>query len=133
MERDDKDPSNIEKNSSIDIGMLNTILSTDRTLMGWIRTSLSMFSFGFATYKILVEFQTSGSALRSDNTPRNVGMSLAIFGTLAIILGTIEYIRTLNQVRAFTPVRLVRTPLIVAVFMCLAGVTLSVGILMRAF
>ncbi|MEI9889510.1 MAG: DUF202 domain-containing protein [Caulobacteraceae bacterium] len=30
-----------------DLGELRTIMAADRTLMAWIRTALSMLSFGF--------------------------------------------------------------------------------------
>ena len=36
-----------------DLGEIRTIMAADRTLMAWIRTSLSMLSFGFTIYKFL--------------------------------------------------------------------------------
>ena len=36
-----------------DLGELRTIMAADRTLMAWVRTSLSMLSFGFTIYKVL--------------------------------------------------------------------------------
>lgn len=36
-----------------DMGEMRTIMAADRTLMAWLRTSLSMLSFGFTIYKVL--------------------------------------------------------------------------------
>ena len=38
-----------------DLGVMRTMMAADRTLMAWIRTSLSMFTFGYSLYKILQE------------------------------------------------------------------------------
>lgn len=38
---------------SKDLGGMRTIMAADRTLMAWLRTSLSMLSFGFTIYKFL--------------------------------------------------------------------------------
>jgi uncharacterized membrane protein YidH (DUF202 family) len=34
-----------------DLGVLRTMMAADQTLMAWIRTSLSMFTFGYSLYK----------------------------------------------------------------------------------
>jgi putative membrane protein len=33
-----------------DLGVIRTLMAGDRTLMAWIRTSLSMLSFGYTIY-----------------------------------------------------------------------------------
>jgi putative membrane protein len=65
-------------------------MAADRTLMAWIRTALSMLSFSFAIYKILQDVEKAGGLPR-ENTPRNVGLFLAVVGTAAMVMGTIEY------------------------------------------
>ena len=52
-------------------------LAAERTLMAWVRTSLSMISFGFTIYKFLqaIDEQSTVPVLRP-NAPRNVGLVL---------------------------------------------------------
>ena len=66
------------KNLSFD----RTRMAAERTLMAWVRTALSMISFGFTIYKFLEAMlpQSTSPVLRAD-TPRNVGLSLIGIGT----------------------------------------------------
>src|ERR1700742_1402633 len=79
-----------------DMGTTRTIMAADRTLMAWIRTSLSMLSFGFTIYKFLEGVQAQ-SPLIHPHSPQQVGLFLAGLGTLAIVLGTFNYWTTLKD------------------------------------
>ena len=113
-----------------DLGAMRTLMAADRTLMAWIRTALSMLSFSFAIYKILQDVQKAGGLPR-ENTPRNVGLFLAILGTIAMVMGTIEYWQTLRELRQENAFRLLRPALIMALVMSAAGLLLVFSILTR--
>jgi putative membrane protein len=110
---------------------MRTIMAADRTLMAWIRTALSMLSFSFAIYKILEDFEKAGNFFRRENTPRNVGLFLAVMGTSAMVMGTVEYWCTLQDLRQDSPFRRLRPTLIMAVVMSITGLLLVFGILTR--
>ena len=114
-----------------DLGELRTVMAADRTLMAWIRTSLSMFSFGFTIYKILQSMAEAGTIANSES-PRHVGLFLAGLGTAAILLGTISYWLTLRDLQRTGEFRLGRPVLLMAVIMSLIGVALFIGILNHA-
>jgi putative membrane protein len=114
-----------------DLGELRTVLAADRTLMAWIRTSLSMFSFGFTIYKILQSMAEAGTIARSES-PRQAGLFLAGLGTIAILLGTISYWLTLRDLQRSGEFRLGRPVLLMATIMSLVGVALFIGILNHA-
>jgi putative membrane protein len=110
--------------------VMNTLMAADRTLMSWTRTSLSLLSFGFTIFKILQAFQEEGKLVRSD-VPRDAGLFLTAMGTLAMVMGTLEYwqtLRVLNQQRIFSRPR---SPLIMAIIMSVSGVLLFVSILWK--
>ncbi len=109
---------------------MNTLMAADRTLMSWTRTSLSLLSFGFTIFKILQAFQEEGKLVRSD-VPRDAGLFLTAMGTLAMVMGTLEYwqtLRVLNQRQIFSRPR---SPLIMAIIMSISGVVLFVSILWK--
>jgi putative membrane protein len=116
-----------------DLGAMRTLMAANRTLMAWVRTSLSMLSFGFTIYKVLQEFQRGRDAAAQDNTPRNAGVFLAVAGTLAIVMGTVEYWWTLRQLNAQQHFHLAQPTLIMALLICFSGVALCIGIMNRAF
>jgi putative membrane protein len=109
--------------------VMNTLMAADRTLMSWTRTSLSLLSFGFTIYKILEGFQDAGGkfVVRMD-VPRNAGLFLTAMGTLAMVMGTIEYWQTLKVLHQQRIFGRPRSPLVMAMIMSAAGIVLFVSI-----
>jgi inner membrane protein YidH len=121
-----------------DLAIHRTVMAADRSLMAWIRTGLSLMSFGFTIYKILQEaaklLQERGDALR-DHSPRNVGLFLTALGTIAIVIGTIEYWQTqkdlhheLNQEMRFV---VWRPAFVIALIMSAAGLVMFLSIISK--
>ena len=113
-----------------DLGEIRTIMAADRTLMAWIRTSLSMLSFGFTIYKFLETIASQGKAEQS-NSPQQVGLFLTAMGVAAIVLGTISYWVTLRDLQRVEEFRIGRPVLLMALIMSIAGVALFVSIATR--
>lgn len=113
-----------------DLGATRTVLAADRTLMAWIRTSLSMLSFGFTIYKFLQGLADGGQIAKTDS-PQHIGMFLAATGTIAMALGTVSYWTTLHDVARVEKFRLGRSVLAIALLMCVAGVALFTAIATR--
>jgi putative membrane protein len=113
-----------------DMGEMRTIMAADRTLMAWIRTALSMLSFGFTIYKFLQTIAAQGS-MEHPESPQQVGLFLTGMGVAAIVLGTINYWTTLRDLQRIEAFRLGRPVLLMALVMCLAGVALFVSIATR--
>ena len=113
-----------------DLGEIRTIMAADRTLMAWIRTSLSMLSFGFTIYKFLQTIASTGK-MEHPNSPQTVGLFLTGMGVAAIVLGTIGYWITLRDLQKVEHFRLGRPVLLMALIMSLAGVASFVSIATR--
>ena len=105
-------------------------MAADRTLMAWMRTSLSMLSFGFTIYKFLDTMAQQGQLQRS-HSPQVVGLFLAALGTVTIIFGTISYWVTLKDLQRAEVFRLGRPILLLALIMCVTGTALFVSIATR--
>jgi len=113
-----------------DMGEMRTIMAADRTMMAWIRTSLSMLSFGFTIYKFLQTVAAQGP-MEHSNSPQQIGLFLTGMGVAAIVLGTINYWVTLRELRRIEKFRLGRPVLLMALIMSAAGVALFVSIATR--
>ena len=114
-----------------DLGTMRTIMAADRTLMAWVRTSLSMLSFGFTIYKFLESAVQSDQLARADS-PQQVGLFLAGVGTLSMLLGVVSYWTTLKDLRRTEEFRLGRPGLRIGASMAIAGVAMFLGIAVRA-
>jgi putative membrane protein len=107
------------------------MMAADRTFMAWIRTSLSMFTFGYTLYKVLQEVEEIAKLELHETAPRNAGIMLTVTGTVALILGIIEYSVTLRMRRRSYKFRLARPTLVMSVVLTFAGGSLCVGIVSR--
>lgn len=78
-----------------DLAMMRSYLASERTLMGWIRTTLAMISFGFTLGKagqILHHFQVKGVLGKTRMlSVENVAYFLVILGTAALLGAVIQH------------------------------------------
>ncbi|MFD2247827.1 YidH family protein [Pontibacter ruber] len=89
-----------------DLSLERTIFAAERTLMAWIRTALSMISFGFTIYKFMKMFlaESATSVIRAQE-PRNVGLTLISLGNFALIVAAIQHVRYMKRLNPDKPYR----------------------------
>jgi putative membrane protein len=114
-----------------DLAVDRTLMAADRSLMAWIRTALSMISFGYTIYKVLEGFQHEGSMQIRAHMPRNMGLFLTGLGTAAMLMGTTEYWMRLKSLRRAKPYRVLQPSLVMALVMSVAGLFIFLGIVFR--
>jgi len=75
-----------------------TVMGADRTLLAWVRTSLSLISFGFTIFKVLESLQRSEAArLVREQTPKNIGIFMILVGVLPLALSMYQYRQTVKR------------------------------------
>ena len=114
------------------LGQMRTVMAADRTLMAWIRTALSMLSFGFTIYKILEAYQEATREL-NPHLPRNAGLFLVGMGVGSLLLGIYEHRSTLRSLHHVDNFQLRRPAFIVASLLAMAGIGLFVAISFELF
>ena len=115
-----------------DLGYDRTRMAADRTLMAWIRTSVSMISFGFTIYKFFMYLRESDvlSPQLPLYGPRNLGLGLVGLGTILLMLAILEhflYQRSLSKLTG-QPFRL-STALVASLIITLLGLLALVNLL----
>jgi putative membrane protein len=108
-------------------------LAAERTLMAWVRTALSMISFGFTIYKFLqvVDEQSAVPVLRP-NAPRNVGLVLTGLGTFVVVVAAIQHWSYVKNLRTDQPYRPWDLSFIVACLIAILGAVLFGSIVIRS-
>jgi len=103
--------------------------AADRTLMAWIRTSISLIGFGFAiakTYEYIEAdyMEETGRVLDALHTPVIFGISFIVLGMVGIFAGVIQYGRILNRIHSdqFTYIEPRPLPKIMAILLLVIGV-----------
>jgi putative membrane protein len=70
---------------------LRNQMAADRTLMAWIRTSMSLITFGFTSYKFLQYVGEGQGTVHHHGGPRNLGLSMILLGTVALVGATLQH------------------------------------------
>ena len=87
-----------------DLAIERTVMAANRNQMAWIRTALSLISFGFTIYKFLEAEIVNVEHLKIIRVqgPKRLGLTLISIGTVAMILGTIEYFQTVKHLNTLS-------------------------------
>jgi putative membrane protein len=110
-----------------------TRLAAERNLMAWVRTALSMITFGFTIYKFLQVFQEQATAaVLRPNAPRNLGLALVGIGTFALLVASIQYWKYIKKLRPDRPYRPWDLAFIVASLIGLLGLLVFVSIILNS-
>lgn len=137
-------PSRFEVRVTADshFAWLRTRLSVERTLMSWVRTSVSLIGFGFTIVQFFNHLQALPGAhpARFPDAPRYLGLSLIFCGVAGLVISLWEYRWTLRYLwgGSFTPLagmtkEGLQTPMTaIAALLILIGVFAFVAVLLDA-
>jgi len=89
----------IEISTSTKLALDRTDLAHERTLMAWIRTAVSLISFGFTIYKFLQYVEKETGAPGKLIGARGYGLFMIGTGLLALLLATISHRRQMEALR----------------------------------
>jgi putative membrane protein len=112
--------------------LVRTRLALERTLMAWLRTAISMITFGFTLFKA-AEYLDELGVRRSQGLfgVRSFALSMICIGLLALLLATLQnlrHARTLRRLDAELPVFTQGS--VLTLLFAAAGVFALVGALM---
>ena len=83
-------------------------------------------------YKLLQGFEEAGTQLTHASSPRAMGMFLTGMGTVAMVLGTVEYWFRLQDLRKQNGFAIWRPSFVMALLMSVIGLFLFIAIIARA-
>jgi putative membrane protein len=104
----------------------------ERTLMAWIRTSLSLIGFGFGIDRIVAAIQQSlGDAVNPVQLTRILGLSFVALGTFAMLYAALDHREQLKRIQRNDLIYLHRhsPSLVVAYVLAVLGTVAFIGIL----
>lgn len=117
--------------SNTDLAFERTLMAHERTLMAWVRTSISMISFGFTIYKIFQEFSKTPEGQHQLFTPRVVGMTMIVFGLLALTLAQVQHTMAVRKLRKVYPGSKLSVSSVISILILMFGMLLFFGALLR--
>lgn len=120
--------------SSIELAKERNRAAAERTLMAWIRTSLSLISFGFGIDQIIKVLNEEVGVDHPVQLSQFLGLSFIALGTFSILGAAVQYQQEARALRKqqYTYVPKQSISVIVAGSLFLVGLIAFVGILMKA-
>lgn len=107
-------------------------LASERTLMAWIRTSLSMISFGFSIYKFFQYLAESTGSSAPHHGPLNLGRVMVVLGILLLVPAIVQHWQFLRGLRARGHLRFPRSlALVTAVVIQAIGIGALLSLFLR--
>ena len=109
-------------------------MASDRTLMAWIRTSLSLIGFGFTLAKVFQSLAEEHVIVRGPagtSGLRAVGMALLLLGVFALVAAIFDHHHDLKQLRAAGLARRFSLPTAVASVLAIVGCMGLLSVTMR--
>lgn len=106
--------------------------AAERTLIAWIRTSLSLISFGFGIDRVVTALHTAlGDKIDPLRLSRRLGLAFISIGTLALLSAAISHRQDLQRIDRgnFTYSSRLSLSFVVAIALFLVGVFAFIGIL----
>ncbi len=112
------------------LALIRTAFSAERSLMAWLRTSVSLYTFGFSLTKFF-DFmgpQTEGTHIWAG--PRGLGLGLICFGILTLALAAVGHLKRFRKMKQLGLPIISRFSLSIsaAVVLLTIGVTTLIGV-----
>jgi putative membrane protein len=79
--------------------LIRTAFSSEQSLMSWIRTSVSLFTFGFSITQFFHYLEQLDEGPQISSSPQRLGLALICVGILALSLAMIEHVQRIRRMK----------------------------------
>ena len=95
--------SALELDTATKLAYDRTRLAYENTMMAWVRTATSLITFGFSVYKFFQIEKRGGEQVDRLLGPREFALLLITIGLVSLLLGTLQHVLSMRQLRAYYP------------------------------
>ena len=130
-----KDEKRAVANFTTDLAVTRTIMAADRSLMAWVRTGLSLLTFGFTIYKFLEyareELIATGKEVTNFSSPKIIGLFLIGLGILSLLMGILENEASIKVLKKNHVFKRMRYSLFISLILLVFGLVLFLAVLLK--
>jgi len=119
------------------LAIVRTRFSSERSLMAWIRTSVSLFTFGFSITKFFNYLENQQKGTQFSEGPYLLGLALIFLGILSLVPAVIQHVRRLKRAKelgipmGMPIISRFSLPICATVALLVIGFTTFIGILVN--
>ncbi len=110
--------------------LVRTALSSERSLMAWIRTSVSLYTFGFSMTKFLEYLEKQQEGTGYSRGLYRLGFAIICIGILGLVLAAFGHMKRLKIMKrlGLPTVSLVSLPVVATTALVLIGIAVLISI-----
>jgi len=118
------------ESTNVELAKERNRVAAERTLMAWIRTSLSMIGFGCGIYYIIHNLNHFNNPVNEVRLSKIIGLSFVALGVFALVMASIQHIQELKHIRRSHYVYVSKSSLglIVGIALIIIGLVAFIGI-----
>lgn len=111
------------------LALVRTAFSSETSLMAWIRTSVSLYTFGFSLIKFFDYLDAKEMGTQLPEGPRRLGLALVCLGIVVLLPAAIEHVRRMKKMKklGLPNISKIYLPLIAAITLMLIGLTVLIS------
>jgi len=111
------------------LALVRTAFSAERSLMAWIRTSVSLYTFGFSLIKFMDYLEAAEIGAQLSEGPRRLGLALVCLGIMVLLPAAVEHVRRMKKMKTLglSKISKIYLPLIAAIALVLIGLTVFIS------
>ena len=94
----ERNEAEIKKELEI-LAIVRTRFSSERSLMAWMRTSVSLFTFGFSITKFISYLENQQEGIQFSEGPYRLGLALICIGILSLVPAVIQHAQRLKRAK----------------------------------
>jgi putative membrane protein len=81
------------------LALVRTRFAAERTLMSWIRTSVSMYTFGFSISKFFRYLERQQEGTQFSDGPYRLGIALICVGILVLVPAIVQHVQRIHRAK----------------------------------
>lgn len=118
-------------NPQVELAKRRNRIAADRTLLSWVRTSLTLIGIGFGTDKVVEALLgSSGEVSQLMKFAHLLGLALVGLGTYAVFSAAVDYHKELNKLQQenyfYTPRHSLSTTVAIVLIMIATGALIKI-------
>jgi putative membrane protein len=89
----------VKKDLRVLTALVRTAFSSEQSLMSWIRTSVSLFTFGFSISQFFYFLEQQKEGIQLSSGPRMMGITLICVGIIVLLFAMVEHVHRLKMMQ----------------------------------
>lgn len=128
-EKDSTTAADSSRDLILKSALVRTQLAAENTLLAWVRTSVSLYTFGFSITKFFAFLAQQQDIPKLSNGARRLGLALVCVGILALVFAIVEHIKVSRKLKELgLPITRLSLPVYTAAILLVIGVVTLVSV-----